>query len=708
MVPGSDVLNSAFGGRAWRDAIDALLEATGLIVDVLDADAATIVCSRGRCDYCELATGAPDAHATCFGEPPEIKSSEVFQVTCRAGLPAYAAPVQIDDRRMCVVIVGGFVSSTRDRKRLFERLLARGVSESQARKAVREIPVRTKREVESLVAMTRAMAQGAVARALENKSWAERTRELEVFVEVGKELGEIEYRLDEVLDVIVARAMSIVAADGGSLMLLRPGTDMLEVVAARGDASRDALGAIVHVGDGIAGRVAATGRGVLVTGDRGGGADRSLKPGRGITTAVSVPLMRADAVQGVLNVALCRKDRRLRGDEMRLLERFADMAASVIETARGRDDAYRTMYELMHLGEFAKWLADSTNVEEIATATLSVMSKTFDFDLAGCVITGWGLDDATVAFGTDLTQSAVDRILGEATGRDVAVEPFSSVRHVTSLGSLAPDAPDEEAWSVMSVEIMAREHVMGYIFVAGGAGRAFQSFDHRLLLGMAEHASKAFERAAVDARVRDDYAKTVAALSATLDLSEHAAPGHAGRVMELAMLIGQEIGLAVEDIEVLRFAGLLHDIGKTGLSEEILLKPTKLNDDEMAQMRRHPEIGVGILEQIDFLDAVKPAVMHHHERWDGAGYPAGLAGEAIPLLARILAVSDAFDAITSEWPYRPRRTFAEARTELRASAGTQFDPEIVEALVDALDRKALAASTGLFVQRPAPEDQLPA
>lgn len=708
MTPGRDVLNSAFGGRAWRDAIDALLEATGLVIEVLGPDARSLMCSRGRCEYCDVSTDACDANETCFGDTANIESPDVIRVTCRAGLPAYIAPVWINDRQVCAVAVGGFVSSTRDRKRLFERLLARDISESKAREAVREIPVRTKHEVESLVTMTRVIAQGVVARALENQSWAERTRELEVFVEVGKELNEVEYRLDQVFDVVVARAMAIVSGDSGSLMLLRPGTDMLEVVAARGETSRDALGAIVHVGDGIAGRVAATGRGVLITGDRDREVNRSPQPGRGITTAVSVPLVRAGAVRGVLNVALSRKDRRLLGDEMRLLERFAEMAASVINTASGRDNAYRSMHELMHLGEFSKMLADCADVEMIASETANVMSKTFDFDLAGCVITGWGFDEVTVALGSDLSETSIREILGEACGRDVAAEPFSSVNYITSLGNLTPEDTEEVHWSVMSVEIMVREHVMGYLFVASRNTHSYQAWDHRLLLGMSEHASLAFERAAVFARVQDDYAKTVAALSATLDMSEHAAPGHAGRVMELAMLIGRELGLAIEDIEALRFAGLVHDIGKTGLSEEILLKPTKLNDVEMAEMRRHPEIGVSILEQINFLDAVKPIVLHHHERWDGEGYPAGIAGDEIPLLARILAVADSFDAITSEWPYRSRRTFAEARTELRSGAGTQFDPRVVEALVDALDRKALAASTGLFMQHAAPEDQLPA
>ena len=118
------------------------------------------------------------------------------------------------------------------------------------------------------------------------------------------------------------------------------------------------------------------------------------------------------------------------------------------------------------------------------------------------------------------------------------------------------------------------------------------------------------------------------------------------------MLIGEELGLGYEDVEQLRFAGLLHDVGKTGVPEEILLKPGRLTPEELLKAQSHAEIGASIIDQIDFLKSLTPIILHHHERWDGSGYPAALAGEDIPLLARVLAVADAFDAMTADTPYR--------------------------------------------------------
>jgi hypothetical protein len=143
-------------------------------------------------------------------------------------------------------------------------------------------------------------------------------------------------------------------------------------------------------------------------------------------------------------------------------------------------------------------------------------------------------------------------------------------------------------------------------------------------------------------------------------------------------------------------AAYLHDIGKIGISEDILLKPGALEPDEMSQMRHHPLIGANILRPVAFPWAIAPVARHHHERWDGTGYPAGLRGDEIPMLARVLTVADAFEAMTADRPYRPPRTEAEALKELQRCAGSQFDPRCVDALIAALaetelERRAIGA-----------------
>jgi putative nucleotidyltransferase with HDIG domain len=166
--------------------------------------------------------------------------------------------------------------------------------------------------------------------------------------------------------------------------------------------------------------------------------------------------------------------------------------------------------------------------------------------------------------------------------------------------------------------------------------------------------------------------------------------------MDYAVAIGETMELSLDRIGLLRFAGLLHDLGKLGVAEEILVKPSSLTDEEMARVRRHSEVGASIVEQIRVLEELTPIVRHHHEHFDGKGYPDGLAGEQIPLEARILAVADAYEAMTGKRTHRKRLAPASARLELQRGAGTQFDPDAVEALLRVLDFRALGASTGAY------------
>jgi len=709
-VPASgDVLNSAFSSKEWSDAVDALFEATGLVIGVLDPEARALIHTTPQCLYCALtAPTAESVSEACFGEPGRLDGQPLARGDCRGGLPCYIASVEQDGSRLCTIVVGGFVASTRDRKRLFEKLLGRGADEAEAREAVRQIPVMSKREVESFVRMVVAQAKSTVRRSAENLGWAERVRELEVFAEAGQEFTVVHDDVEMVQDRILTRAMSIVSGDSGTLMLVRPGTDILEVVAARGESCREALGERLHVGEGIAGRVAQTRRGVLVTGEKGSSTRPSTHPHRGVRAEVSVPLERGERLIGVLSASVSRPSRSLTGDALTMLERFSTMAAEVLDSSTRQRATRRAIFELMHLGEYAKSMSTTSDLEEVTTTTASVLEKAFDFELGGIVVTGWGRDQAAVSVVGRVPRSAVDAVIAEAAGWDLDSAPLERVQLITHRGETTDEGHVDAEWTVMSVEIMVRQTIVGYLFLACSETGVFDADDQRLLMQLADHAAAALEKTALLERLRDDYTKTIAALSVTLDVGEHAARGHSDRVMDYAMAIGEELGLGYENLEVLRFAGLLHDIGKLGVSDEILLKPSRLTPEEEAMVQRHALIGVSILEQIEFLDAITPVVLHHHERWDGQGYPSGLAGEEIPLLARVLAVADAFDAMTSERTYSRRLSFSEARAELLAKADTQFDGRIVEALLEALDVRALAGATGLFVERPhADGPQLP-
>src|SRR2546421_4473789 len=179
--------------------------------------------------------------------------------------------------------------------------------------------------------------------------------------------------------------------------------------------------------------------------------------------------------------------------------------------------------------------------------------------------------------------------------------------------------------------------------------------------------------------LEDAYRSTLKALTAALETRDAETHGHSERVVTFSLRLGRELGLDKAQMTALEFGSLLHDIGKIGVPDAILRKPAKLTDEEWVRMREHPLHGQQILREIEFLKAAARVVAEHHERWDGSGYPIGLQGAEIDLNARIFAVADAFDAMTSDRVYRLGRPYEAAAEELDKWSGRQFDPQIVEA-----------------------------
>jgi HD-GYP domain-containing protein (c-di-GMP phosphodiesterase class II) len=179
--------------------------------------------------------------------------------------------------------------------------------------------------------------------------------------------------------------------------------------------------------------------------------------------------------------------------------------------------------------------------------------------------------------------------------------------------------------------------------------------------------------------VENAYRATLRALTAALETRDAETHGHSERVVTFSLRLGREYGLTGPQMKALEFGSLLHDIGKIGVPDAILRKPAKLTDEEWELMREHPLHGQQILRGIDFLCGAAKVVAQHHEKWDGSGYPLGLKGTEIDICARIFAVADAFDAITSDRVYRQGRPYAAAAQELDEWAGRQFDPQVVEA-----------------------------
>lgn len=236
--------------------------------------------------------------------------------------------------------------------------------------------------------------------------------------------------------------------------------------------------------------------------------------------------------------------------------------------------------------------------------------------------------------------------------------------------------------SLMTVPLVLKDKVIGAIqAVNKRGGQLFNQDDLDLFRSIADSAALAVNNAQLVADLQNSYDLTLDALSAALDLRDHETEGHSRRVVEYTARLAEQIGLNQETIRNICRGALIHDIGKIGVPDAVLLKPDALNQAEREIMERHPQAGHDMLADIPYLQEEIEIVLCHQEKWDGTGYPRGLKGEEINLGARLFMIADAFDAITSDRPYRQGRSYKVARKIIEEESGKQFDPKAVEAFL---------------------------
>jgi anti-anti-sigma factor len=216
--------------------------------------------------------------------------------------------------------------------------------------------------------------------------------------------------------------------------------------------------------------------------------------------------------------------------------------------------------------------------------------------------------------------------------------------------------------------------------------KEYTSDELKLLTALVNLSAVSVETARLFHGMKDTYSGVVKSLVNAIEAKDRYTRGHTERVTRYASIFGNHLALDEDEMQILMFGAVLHDVGYIGVSEEILRNPNGITDKERKELERHPDIGVSIIHKLPFMDDSIGIVKYHHERYDGEGYPNGLQGEHIPYYARILAVCDAFDAMTSERRYRPAKTLSEAAKELKHGSGTQFDPELVEAFLGLIEK----------------------
>ncbi|MBW3594736.1 MAG: HD-GYP domain-containing protein [Actinobacteria bacterium] len=293
---------------------------------------------------------------------------------------------------------------------------------------------------------------------------------------------------------------------------------------------------------------------------------------------------------------------------------------------------------------------------------------------------------ASVVPPAELNTLAQEYVLDDFPATKAAIEALETVEVSTSDPSASPEERAflaEQGYSrLLILGFMIEDEVKGTVEAYRIEDRPFRADDPEHVRLLVEFATNSYARIRTATKLEEHYTKTIEALTSALEARDPYTQAHTGRIRDLATAIALALRVPRHVRDAVHFGALLHDVGKIGIADSILQKPGPLNEAEWDIMRRHPEIGVRMLRGIDFLAPALDVVMYHHERWDGSGYPSGLRGDAIPLAARIVAVCDAFDAMTTDRPYRKALSIDQALDELAGVAGTQLDPRCALLLVE--------------------------
>ena len=289
-------------------------------------------------------------------------------------------------------------------------------------------------------------------------------------------------------------------------------------------------------------------------------------------------------------------------------------------------------------------------------------------------------------FQRDSGQSRAAPIFSESLGRAMDDIVFQTAKDAVPLLMKTNEGANgipSDFKSFMAVPLKIRDKIFGVLFASIFAGsERFGEKSLYYLSFMSNKAAYAIENLALYDNIYENLFSTLYAFVKAIEAKDPYTQQHSSRVTSISKIIGRQMGCTAEEMDILNFAGPLHDIGKIGIRDEILLKPGKLTEEEFEIIKGHPSIGASIVGQLGLWDREKELIEHHHERFDGTGYPAGLKGEDIPGLARILSVADAYDAMASDRAYRKKMPMERVLRIIREGAGSQFDPNVVSVFLD--------------------------
>ncbi len=491
------------------------------------------------------------------------------------------------------------------------------------------------------------------------------------------------------IDVLLIKILNLIKETlnftNCAVLLLDRESGVLRVRASLGYKEGSVKNLKIRPGEGITGRVLLYSRPVLI-------GDIKNEPGyiegiNGGRSEISVPLIVRDEVIGVLD-AESPIPNKFNENDLQLFSVFAGYISSAIHNAelfseleqknqmlkKSLLEIEKMNQDLVIYANEVKQINEKLNKRIVEITTVYEASKT--------IISSLDLKEtlqSIVMLTNDLVKSSVSAIkLIDSDTQEVK----ERIRLVNNDIEVIPSTGEKN----FEMPLKIGDKTIGYFELGNVDPATMGEEEKQILLTLASQAAIAIENARLFEETQRTYYETIKGLAQALEARDSYTKGHSERVTKYALLISDELGLDDDQKRLISYAGLLHDIGKIGISDSVLNKKSALSSEDRKAIENHPLFGDQILSPIKFLREAQDIVLHHHERYDGNGYPSRLKGEEIPLLARIITVADSFDAMTSDRPYRKALTVEHALSELKTKAGSQFDPNIVRVFEKVIEK----------------------
>jgi len=545
---------------------------------------------------------------------------------------------------------------------------------------------------------------------------------------------------DKLFNVILDTMIKQTNAHSGSLMLLDDISRKLVIRASRGISKNIVKKTRINLGEGIAGMVAQQ-RKALILDDETAFSIKKKKSSRKIKSSLSIPLCATDRLIGVLNLNRIPGSKKFRKEDLAAIKIFATESAIAIYNARLYIEAEEKIQHLFRFNVLSCALNSVLEQDAVIEIIIDYIRDLFTFDILTILLvekydyflisaSAYHLNTKLVNHLKKNNALVISSIKKKQVGAKNIIFLNKTIKQMHIKRKVA--CPKQLA-SIRSAPLISKGAILGMLSIYSIKKDSFTQKDQQTLSTLANQASIALENATLYKNLRKTYLSTIKALAQAIEEKDVYTSGHSELVSYYAVAMAQALNMSSKFIESIQIAGILHDIGKIGIPEKILSKPSSLSEKEYEVIKKHPLIGkrildpvnffwretasslsrkesarsslmpldrklpvkskellqstINILKTVDLSGDIKTMIYHHHERYGGGGYPDGIKGDAIPIGSRILAVADTFEAMTADRPYRKAFPLKQAISLLKNCSPTQLDPKLVDLLIKLIRKK---------------------